>query len=140
MMDACRRCSACRRNCPTGAIGPDRFLVRAERCLTFHNERPAPFPGWLDPAWHHRLFGCMRCQTVCPANRGVPLRTEEGPSLSPRESEILLGGVPFVRIPAGLKTKFKRFGWTARDYQMLPRNLQAVFGNPRAEGADRGAP
>ena len=53
MMEACHKCAACRRHCPTGAIDADRFLLRAERCLTFHNEKPVdvPFPGWIDAAW-----------------------------------------------------------------------------------------
>lgn len=52
--------AACLIECPTGAIGKDRFLLHAERRLVFHNERPAgvPFPDWIDPAWHNALFGC----------------------------------------------------------------------------------
>jgi epoxyqueuosine reductase len=34
MMATCERCQACLRACPTGAIGADRFLLHAERCLT----------------------------------------------------------------------------------------------------------
>jgi epoxyqueuosine reductase len=77
MMESCHKCSACLRNCPTGAgpstglrTGPstglrtgtpERFLLRAERCITFHNERGGdfPFPAWLDPSWHNCLIGCL---------------------------------------------------------------------------------
>ena len=61
MMDLCKECSACVRKCPTGAIPEDRFLLRAERCLTFHNEHPVdvPFPDWIDPSWHNCLVGCL---------------------------------------------------------------------------------
>jgi epoxyqueuosine reductase len=127
MMDACRKCSACLRGCPTGAIDPDRFLLRAERCLTFLNERPEHFPSWVDPAWHHRLFGCMRCQSVCPQNRRILGWTEDGDHFSEKETKLLLEGVPFSRIPPSLKRKFARFGCTARDYGMLPRNIKAVL-------------
>ena len=127
LMDACRKCSACLRSCPTGAIDPDRFLLRAERCLTFLNERPEDFPSWVDPAWHHRLFGCMRCQSVCPMNLEVRGWTEEGDRFSQEETKLLLAGVPFDRIPPSLKRKFARFGMTAKDYGMLPRNIKAVL-------------
>jgi len=72
-LERCERCSACLRACPTQAIGADRFLLHTERCLTWHNESTAPFPGWLDPAAHHCAVGCLRCQVVCPENARVPL-------------------------------------------------------------------
>jgi epoxyqueuosine reductase len=140
MMDACRKCSACLRGCPTGAIDPDRFLLRAERCLTFLNERPEPFPSWVDPAWHHRLFGCMRCQSVCPQNRRVLSWTEDGQSISEDELKGLLRGVPFSRIPPSLRRKFARFSWTAKDYGMLPRNIKAVLANSGQGAVNRGKP
>jgi len=42
VLDECTNCSACIKKCPTGAIDPDRFQLRVERCLTFHNESSAP--------------------------------------------------------------------------------------------------
>ena len=65
----CDSCEACRRACPTGAIGDDRFLLHGERCLTLHNESERPFAEWIDPAWHHCLVGCLRCQRCCPEDR-----------------------------------------------------------------------
>ncbi|MCR4397793.1 MAG: hypothetical protein NUV93_02405, partial [Firmicutes bacterium] len=51
----CERCTACRRACPTGAIGNDRFLLHAERCLTLLNEGQDPWPAWLSPSAHNSL-------------------------------------------------------------------------------------
>ena len=51
-LDRCDSCVTCVRHCPTGAITEDRFLIRVERCLTFHNEAADDFPDWMDPAWH----------------------------------------------------------------------------------------
>nr|NIN66000.1 FeS-binding protein [Anaerolineae bacterium]NIN96171.1 FeS-binding protein [Anaerolineae bacterium]NIQ78003.1 FeS-binding protein [Anaerolineae bacterium] len=72
-MEACEKCTACLRVCPTGAITDERFLIRAERCLTFLNEKPGdvPFPAWVDPSWHNCPVGCMLCQKMCPENRDV---------------------------------------------------------------------
>ena len=64
----CERCTACLRACPAGAIRADRFLLQTDRCLTSTNESEAPFPDWVDPAWHHAAVGCLRCQQSCPEN------------------------------------------------------------------------
>jgi len=55
--ERCQTCQACLRACPTGAIAVERFLVRAERCVTFRNEKPGsvPFPAWVNPTWQNCL-------------------------------------------------------------------------------------
>ncbi len=92
IMDMCKECSACVRKCPTGAIPTDRFLLRVERCLTYHNEQPRDisFPDWIDPTWHNCLVGCLHCQKVCPANKKVINWTEPGPTFSEEETKLIL--------------------------------------------------
>lgn len=94
MLDRCKNCRACLIKCPTGAIGEDRFLLRAERCLVFHNEKPAevPFPAWIDPSWHNSIFGCMICQRYCPEDKKVRDWVETLAEFSPVETSLLLGG------------------------------------------------
>lgn len=70
MLDACRRCTACRRACPTAAIDDDRFLLHAERCLTYFSEYDLPLPPEYGRLKTPCLVGCMACQEQCPANRG----------------------------------------------------------------------
>jgi hypothetical protein len=57
------------KKCPTAAIKPDQFLLHAEYCLTFHNEKRGEFPEWIGTPAHHCLVGCMRCQIICPENK-----------------------------------------------------------------------
>lgn len=38
LLDRCHNCTACQKCCPTKALDTDRFLLHAERCLTYHNE------------------------------------------------------------------------------------------------------
>lgn len=128
MMERCENCSACQRHCPAGAIAAYRFLLHAERCITFHNEKPVdvPFPAWLDPAWHNCLVGCLHCQRVCPENREVWPWVEEGAEFSAEETALLLEGHPFDQLPEGTAEKLERLDieWHTK---LLPRNLKALL-------------
>jgi epoxyqueuosine reductase len=124
MMDLCKECSACVRKCPTGAIPEDRFLLRAERCLTFHNEHPVdvPFPDWIDPSWHNCLVGCMHCQKVCPANKKVINWIEPGPTFSEEETKLLVGGTAVENLPEETRSKVEEYG-LGYYLSVYPRNL-----------------
>lgn len=90
LMDRCHNCTACQKLCPTAALDTDRFLLHAERCLTYHNESDDDFPDWIDPAWHHCLIGCMRCQEVCPENRAFKKKIENLATFSESETAAIL--------------------------------------------------
>ena len=111
MMDLCKECSACTNKCPTGAIPTDRFLLRVERCITFHNEHPGeiPFPEWIDPEGHNCLVGCLHCQKVCPANKKVIDWTEQGPEFSEEETFLILHGKDYDELPIETKEKIEKF-------------------------------
>lgn len=128
MMDRCQDCSACRNICPTGAISPDRFLLRAELCTTFHNEQPVEvdFPDWIDPACHHCIVGCLHCQRVCPENRDVLAWIEEGAEFSSHETELLLQGIPLERLPVETVKKIEHWDLTEL-VELFPRNLKVLL-------------
>ena len=124
MLERCQKCQACIRACPSGAITAERFLLHAERCLTFRNEKPSdvPFPAWVDPTWHNCLVGCMLCQRVCPENKEFLGWVEEGVEFSQEETALLLEGVPPSQLPDALMEKLAR--WDLVDLlDILPRNL-----------------
>ena len=86
----CLHCDACVRACPTGALTPERFTIHASRCVTHLNEYRGPWPEWLSPTAHNALVGCMRCQEVCPRNKGH-LGFEPAPeSFTREETEAIL--------------------------------------------------
>jgi epoxyqueuosine reductase len=124
VLESCRNCSACRHHCPPGAITSERFLLRAERCITFHNEKPSgvPFPEWLEPSWHNCLVGCLHCQKVCPKNREVWQWVEEGAEFSQEETALLLERLPASQLSAAMAKKLERLNLDAHA-DALPRNL-----------------
>ena len=125
-MKECDSCKACLNACPAGAIVPDRFLIHAERCITFVNEWPGEFPEWLDPAWHNSLIGCMKCQLVCPVNKQFVKWVEEGENFSESETELILNEVPLDRLPPETAHKLNR-SYMAEYLDVLPRNLRVLL-------------
>ncbi|MFW9894950.1 MAG: 4Fe-4S double cluster binding domain-containing protein [Candidatus Thorarchaeota archaeon] len=128
MMDLCKECSACVRKCPTGAIPTDRFLLRAGRCLTYHNEQQGdiPFPEWIDPKWHNCLVGCLHCQKVCPANKKVRDWTKLGPEFNEEETNLLLNEQNIEDLPKGIKQKLIEFDF--ENYlEVFHRNFSALL-------------
>ena len=127
-MKSCQGCQACSRACPTGAIVHDRFLIRAERCITFHNERPNEFPDWIDPSWHNCLEGCMRCQKVCPENANFRDWVEGDHAFSEEETNCILKSTPPDRLPPETARKLAQLS-LLEDTHLLGRNLKALFDN-----------
>ncbi len=126
MLDQCQKCEACVKKCPTGAISGDRFLLYAEKCLTFHNEREAPFPEWIDPSWHNCLIGCMYCQNVCPANKPSVRRIAHVATFSDEETELILKNAPKEELNKTILGKLEATS-LLDDYQLVSRNLNALL-------------
>ena len=144
MMESCRNCSACLRHCPVGAIPSaasfdsaqgklrtgtsERFLLHAERCITFHNEKPGdvPFPAWIDPSWHNCLMGCLHCQRVCPQNKEFLHWVEERAEFSQEETALLLQGVALDQLPPATAKKLEQSD-TVELLDVLPRNLGVLL-------------
>jgi epoxyqueuosine reductase len=126
-LERCERCSACLRACPSGAIRPDRFLLQTDRCLTAANEDEAPFPDWVDPAWHHCAVGCLRCQQSCPENAGVELDVAPTEEFDQHETAAVLDATTGGGLPAATRGKLERSGL---DYSpvLIARNLRALLG------------
>jgi epoxyqueuosine reductase len=128
MMKSCEECELCRRACPTGAITYDRFLLRAERCISYHNEKKGDvqFPSWMNASWHNCIVGCMHCQRVCPQNKKVIQWIGEEEEFSEEETTLLLEHVPHDKLPARTLRKLEHLDLV--DYlDNLPRNLAIFF-------------
>jgi len=128
----CAKCGACISACPTKAISEDRFLIRAERCISCMNERTSDhaFPSWVRPEWHNAIVGCMTCQRVCPYDREFMGKFETGPSFSEEETEYLLKGKYSGKKAAVMATKLKRAGL---DIGIFPRNLKTLLDRAKSK-------
>ena len=127
MMKRCEKCQACRLSCPTEAISTDRFLLHAERCIAFHNEKKGdvPFPAWIDPSWHNSLYGCLFCQRACPEDKPFLNRIGEREEFSQEETELLLKGQLLNSLPSTTLDKLKNLDLADPDsLDNLPRNLR----------------
>jgi epoxyqueuosine reductase len=128
MMKSCMNCDLCLNACPTGAISGNRFLLNAEKCLTYHNEKDGkiPFPKWIKPEWHNCVVGCMRCQAACPENKPYLGRFGETVEFDEQETKLLVEGAPREQIPAVTMKKLQLLSLT--DYfNEMPRNLSVLL-------------
>jgi epoxyqueuosine reductase len=135
MLQRCESCRACERACPTSAIPAERFLLRAERCLVFHNERPGgiPFPAWIDPSAHGCLVGCLECQRACPENRRFVDLIQDAGEFTEEETALIVDTVPLEQLPPDLVEKLRHTDLFCL-FGVLARNLRAVLSKPAPSG------
>jgi epoxyqueuosine reductase len=124
----CQTCKACLAACPTGAIRAERFLIDNERCLSYFNEVPDPFPAWIQPAWHNSLYDCLLCQQACPMNRGHLAAAETPYRFDEAISAAVLAGEPLEAFPLSFRADAHTLGldewWPA-----IGKNLRAMIEN-----------
>lgn len=129
-MELCDKCTACVKKCPTNAIGTDRFLIDAGKCLTFLNEGHEDFPKWIDPRWHNCLIGCMVCQDVCPANKDHTSWLMPGEEFHEEETRMILECVSHDSLPKKTSEKLGKVGMLD-DCELLKRNLRVLIDKER---------
>jgi epoxyqueuosine reductase len=127
LLPKCRNCRICAAACPTGAISRERFLIHAEKCYTLFSESPSPIPENLNSPSPKCIIGCLRCQELCPENKGL-LRSEVAAvSFDAEETAAFLGMTP----PGGpvferAQAKFRTLGLT-EGFPVFARNLKKIL-------------
>jgi epoxyqueuosine reductase len=128
-MKLCQTCTSCSDNCPTGCISTNRFLVKAEMCLTHFNESQNPLPGWIDPGWHNALLGCMLCQKCCPLNKEFLKKPQDlAQTFNAVETSAILSGIPQQKLLPETIAKLESLCLADSDiYPLLKRNLSLLL-------------
>ena len=94
-------------------MAKDRVLLHAERCLTYINENPGPWPTFVPTRAHHCLLGCLLCQRSCPANSKLPIEST-GVAFSREETEALLADTGTTSRPSGIECARSSHGSASR--------------------------
>ena len=79
MANECVGCGKCRQACPTGALGADG-RIDPDKCLSALSQKKGDLTS-EEEDWLRRsgsVWGCDRCQEVCPYNRGAKATNIEG--------------------------------------------------------------
>lgn len=125
--DPCGQCRRCLLACPAGALGETPADFHAGRCLSFLTQQRGFLPREVRPLLGDRLYGCDRCQEVCPLNRTVKPGKWPEPHLGG-------GGRPLLEQALSLTGSAAREFWgrsaaTWRGVNLLRRNAAVAAGN-----------
>ncbi|BBB90880.1 MAG TPA: FeS-binding protein [Methylomusa anaerophila] len=126
-MPECEDCQVCLNSCPARCIDLNRNIIHAEKCLTYINESPGPFPLWVDSNWHNSLVGCIKCQLACPQNKHVSQTNEFADILSERELDLILSASDYDGLPETTRYTLQKLNLTDYELTIIQRNLRALL-------------
>lgn len=128
MLDRCKKCSACKKNCPTLAIRDNNFVISAERCLTYFNEQSGQFPDWINSSSHNCIIGCIKCQEICPENKDHISESKFKEEFDEKETYLIMNNIPYEELPEDLRTKINNL-CLKYYYKHLSRNILPLIEN-----------
>lgn len=125
--DLCGTCRKCIDSCPTGAINDDR-TIDARKCIANVTiERRGPIPEEIVPSLGRRIYGCDRCQEVCPWNRQAEIKTTPEFSLDEEVAEMSLNDWRSLS-QEKFSRLFTRSAMSRVKYEKLMGNIAAAVG------------
>ncbi|MGK5090498.1 tRNA epoxyqueuosine(34) reductase QueG [Deltaproteobacteria bacterium TL4] len=125
---SCGTCTRCIEACPTQAI-VEAYTLDSRRCLSYLTiELKESIPLELRPLMGNHIFGCDRCQEVCPWNRVAEKSME--PGFQPRSGNVMpdLKALMFLT-PEAFSQRFKGSPIKRAKRRGLLRNVAVALGN-----------
>jgi len=125
----CGSCRICIDQCPTKAIN-ENHTIDARKCianLTIENR--GPIPEEILPLTGGRVYGCDKCQEVCPWNKDA--KPHNNPEFNlPEEIEVMTKTDWINLTEANFKRLFKGTAIERRKYEPFMRNVTDVTKSP----------
>ncbi len=123
--DLCGTCRLCIESCPTSAINENR-TIDAVKCISYQTlENKEPVPDILAPAMEDRVFGCDKCQEVCPWNQKACQHNT--PQFEMKEEVRLMTRSDWMNLtPERFRILFKGTPVERRTYDKFMRNIAFV--------------
>lgn len=124
--NGCGECGICQKACPTQALERP-YQMQINRCLSYWSQAKGHIPFWVRERWGNLIYGCDRCQQVCPYNRGFWHEAKES----------LETQVDLIEVAMMSKREFQaRFaptaaGWRGRN--ILRRNALLALARPECK-------
>lgn len=125
--EKCGDCRLCIRACPTGAL-EDKYRVNPKKCISYLTQTKDNIPGELRSKMETNIYGCDRCQDVCPKNKGV--RKSKNKEFIPN---VTLGSMDIEEMLTisnrAFKKKYGHIAGSWRGKKVLKRNSIIALGN-----------
>jgi len=123
--DRCSDCTLCIEACPTGAICSDR-TIDARRCISYLTiEHDGNIPEEFRGKTERIIFGCDRCQEVCPYNRNTVQYTDR--ELTPDFSVTSMTRKEWLSLtPEEFKRLFRSSPLKRTGFEKVRRNINFV--------------
>jgi epoxyqueuosine reductase len=121
----CGECTLCIDACPTGALDEPGTLD-ATKCLSYWTQAPRAIPEGYRAELGSQVYGCDICQDVCPWNRGVAKRRDEGAGSADGHVDL----VEWLEADGrALVDSYDRLYVPRKDPRWLRRNALVALGN-----------
>lgn len=125
--EKCGDCKLCIEACPTGAL-EEKYRVNPKKCISYLTQTKDDIPSELRSKMGINIYGCDRCQDVCPKNRDIKTSTNE--DFIPK---ITLGYMDIEEMlnisNRAFKKKYGHISGSWRGKKILKRNSIIALGN-----------